>query len=174
VQESRRHFVAALAAGVTGTLAGCGGSEDSPTETASETQTETPSQPMPETETDMPEPSETDAPTGTESTAEFTFSPPDEVAEVVGVAGDGLRFSPASFTISAGDTVRWEWNGGGHNVKPETTPSGSDWSGTPGDATNTFASGYSYSYTFDTPGRYTYYCSPHRSVGMTGSFTVTE
>jgi len=140
MEESRRRFVAALTAGVTGALAGCGGSGNAtPSEDATETAT----------------------PTATP-----------EAAQVVAVAADGFSFSPASFEIGAGDTVRWEWEAGGHNVKADSVPDGSDWSGTPG--SDLYSTGHTYSYTFDVPGEYSYYCQPHRSSGMTGSFTVTE
>jgi len=145
MEESRRGFVAALTAGITGALAGCGGSESTPTEDATETPT---------------------------ATATETQTATVEAAQVVSVAADGFTFSPSSFEIRAGDTVRWEWEAGGHNVKADTTPEGSDWSGTPD--SDLYSSGHTYSYTFDVPGEYSYYCQPHRSSGMTGSFTVTE
>jgi len=154
MQESRRRFVAALTAGVTGALAGCGGGE-SATSTGDATGTDTPTP----TATGTPAPTDTETPTA-------------GAAQVVSVAASGFSFAPASFEIQAGDTVRWEWAGGGHNVKADTVPDGSDWRGTPG--SELFSSGHTYSYTFDTPGEYSYYCDPHRGAGMTGSFTVTQ
>ncbi|MBX0287860.1 plastocyanin/azurin family copper-binding protein [Haloarcula salinisoli] len=146
MEESRRRFVAALSAGITGAIAGCGGSESStPTAESTGTQAQT-------------------------STATSTATP--EAAQVVAVATDGFSFSPASFEIAAGETVRWEWAAGGHNVKPDTTPEGSDWSGTAG--SDLYSSGHTYSYTFEVAGEYSYYCQPHRGSGMTGSFIVTE
>jgi len=146
MEESRRQFVAALTAGVTGALAGCGGGESTtPSEDASETPT---------------------------ATATQTPTTPAGETQVVSVGADGLRFSPDSFEIQPGDTVRWEWESDNHNVKPSEVPDGSDWSGTPD--SEIFDSGHTYSYTFETPGEYSYYCNPHRSVGMAGSFTVTE
>ncbi|MFC7176916.1 plastocyanin/azurin family copper-binding protein [Halosegnis marinus] len=108
---------------------------------------------------------ETETPTATE---EPTATP--EADLVVTVAPDGaLRFDPAEFTVSAGETVRWEWDGAGHNVSPERQPSGASW---PGRDETTYGSGTTHSYTFEVPGEYAYHCDPHRSVGMTGSFTV--
>lgn len=35
-------------------------------------------------------------------------------------------------------------------------------------------SGGTFSYTFEEPGRYDYYCIPHESMGMIGSVTVSD
>jgi hypothetical protein len=35
-------------------------------------------------------------------------------------------------------------------------------------------SGGTFSYTFEEPGRYDYYCIPHESLGMVGSVTVSD
>ncbi|MDS0282231.1 plastocyanin/azurin family copper-binding protein [Haloarcula onubensis] len=166
MEESRRRFLAALTAGVTGALAGCGGDSATPTGDGTDTPTaaETPG-------TDTPTAAETPAetPTATDASTETGGAP----AETVAVGPDGdYRFDPESFTVSVGDTVTWEWASGGHNVKPDAVPDGSDWSGTSG--TGTYASGYSYSYTFETAGEYEYHCSPHQRLGMVGSFTVSD
>jgi len=86
MEESRRRFVAALPAGVTGAIAGCGGNESS-TPTEESTATPTP------TATETPADDAVETPTG-------------PVAQAVTVAPDGeYRFDPASFTVSVGDTV---------------------------------------------------------------------
>ena len=36
------------------------------------------------------------------------------------------------------------------------------------------SAGASSSHTFDVPGRYTYFCIPHESLGMVGHITVTD
>jgi len=41
-------------------------------------------------------------------------------------------------------------------------------------AGETYGSGHTHSHTFETAGEYSYRCVPHRTQGMTGSFTVTE
>ncbi|MFB6308299.1 MAG: plastocyanin/azurin family copper-binding protein, partial [Haloarculaceae archaeon] len=113
----------------------------------------------------------TPAPTDTTtSTPTDTATPTPAGDQIVEVGVDGFNFGPDSFTISTGDTVTWVW--GNHNVVPATTPDGAEWSGTPGAPDRTFDSGYTYSHTFEVAGTYEYYCAPHRSVGMTGSFTV--
>jgi len=91
---------------------------------------------------------------------------------VVEVAPDGFMFAPETFEVAVGDTVHWEWKDGGHNVRVKTKPDGSDWTGTPGSATDTYGEGYLHAHTFQVGGEYEYYCAPHRSLGLRGSFTV--
>jgi plastocyanin len=157
MQERRRQFLAAVTAGVAGSLAGCGGTGEE-TATAVRTDTET------ATGTETPTATATETPTAT-----------DEADQTVVVGVDGsLRFDPETFEIAVGDTVRWEWDGGGHNVRPDSVPEGSDWTGTAGDGGDTYGSGHVHTVTFETAGQYSYYCAPHRSAGMDGTFTVTE
>ncbi len=84
----------------------------------------------------------------------------------IAVGGDENVYTPDSVVIAAGDTVTWTNIGGYHNVVAysDTFPSNGGPSG------NTWV----YSYTFATPGVYTYYCVPHESEGMTGTITVVE
>ncbi len=189
---NRRRLLQSLTAGLTVAVAGCGGTVDStptetapatdtatesptpePTDTPVSTPTETPTEtPPPETPTETPPP---ETPTATpEPTPELTPTP-EPADQTVDVAADGsFSFSPESFTISAGETVEWVWSSSNHNVTPNSTPDGSDWSGSPGAPDELYNQGYTYRHTFDVPGEYTYYCNPHRSSGMTGSLTVTE
>lgn len=141
-----------------------------PTRTDTSTATDSPTPTTTPSPTETPTPTETPSPTAT-PTETPTATPTYDLEVVVGPDG-GLSFSPSSFDISTGDTVRWTWDSGGHNVKPSSTPSGSDWAGTPGDEFDTFSGGHTYQHTFDVAGDYEYYCAPHRSAGMTGSFTV--
>jgi plastocyanin len=78
-----------------------------------------------------------------------------------------LAFDPSTVTVKAGDTVKWSNNKlPPHNIMFE------------GDAANKshdqlmFSPGESYEVTFDTPGTYSYYCSPHRGAGMAGKVVV--
>lgn len=164
---------------VIATIAGCtggnGGGNDGATPTATppdESPTATP------TPTASPTPAPTESPTPTaEPTATPSPSPTPEptatAAQVVEVGPDGsFRFRPDDFTIAAGETVRWVWRSGGHNVKVESTPSGTEWGGTPGGEFDTFGQGHTYTHSFEVAGRYEYYCAPHRSSGMTGGFSV--
>jgi plastocyanin len=169
MQDSRRQFLAVAAAGITGMLAGCGG-DDTGTQTAA-TETDTVA-----TATDETMATETESmATETESMATETDTAMDaEADQTVAVGADGFNFSPETFEISVGDTVTWEWEGGGHNVRPDDIPSESDWSGTEGGDGDTYGSGHTHSHTFEVAGDYSYYCAPHQGSGMTGSFTVTE
>lgn len=90
----------------------------------------------------------------------------------ISVGPGSLTFEPETFEIPTGGTVLWVWESGGHNVKPSSTPNEADWTGTPGGEFETFDEGYTYRVTFESPGVYDYFCAPHRSAGMTGSFSV--
>ncbi|MHC5111360.1 MAG: cupredoxin domain-containing protein [Planctomycetota bacterium] len=92
--------------------------------------------------------------------------------------GPGFTFTPADITITEGDTIRWTWNGGNHDVESGVggNPDGNFDSGAPTDVNGT-----EFQLTFDQafldanpmPGDvYPYYCSIHVGVGMTGSVTV--
>lgn len=160
-------------------LAGCTGGDgndgasptatppmESPTSTPTATASPTPMPTASPAPTDTPEPTPTASPTP-------TAEPTPTAAQVVEVGpGGSLRFRPDDFTIAAGETVRWVWRSGGHNVKVDSAPSGSEWNGTPGGDFDTFGQGHTLSHTFEATGRYNYYCGPHRSAGMTGRFSV--
>jgi plastocyanin len=159
----RRRYLRALAAGPAAVaLAGCIGDGGSGNGNDAESPTDEPTG----TPTAEPTPTATDEPTET---------PPTDPGQRVAV-GDGFSFDPASFEISVGDTVLWEWVGGGHNVKygDGDVPEGTDWTGTEGSRTTTYGEGHTHWHTFETAGQYDYYCVPHRSSGMRASFTVTE
>ncbi|NHN63917.1 halocyanin [Haloarcula sp. JP-Z28] len=184
MDRNRRQFLGALTAVVTGTIAGCSGGdsgESSPTATATATQvsartaTATPTDSV-TTSTETATPTETPTPTETATSTETPASTGTSVdaEQEVAVAPGSFSFAPETFEVPAGSTVLWVWEAGGHNVKSTATPEGSDWTGTPGDDGKTYSSGYEYAYTFEVPGEYEYHCVPHQSIGMTGSFTVTE
>lgn len=169
----RRQFLLG-ASGVLGSLAGCGepAASDPPAATGTPTEppTDTLSPTRTEPPTDTPTSMDTPTPTGTPEPTATEATDPDQVV-LVGPDG-AFRFDPASFTVQTGDTVKWTWESGGHNVVPASQPSGADWEGTPDGPGTTYPGGYTDSHTFETAGAYEYYCAPHRSVGMTGSFTV--
>ncbi len=78
-----------------------------------------------------------------------------------------IIFSPFFVSIQPGDTVKWTWKSNHHSVT----------SGQPGQPTGLFDSGiqdngFTFSYTFNTPGSFKYYCLPHATEGMTGTVTV--
>ena len=172
----RRSFLKTAGAGAvfSATLAGCtGGGGDEPTATASDAPDTRSSTPPDDEATMSPTDTHTatSTPMGGSPTSSPTPSPTPDQTVIVGPGGQ-LSFDPRSFEIGVGDTVLWTWDAGGHNVKPSATPDGSDWAGTPGEEFATFSSGHVYAYTFEVAGTYRYYCAPHRSAGMTGSFTV--
>lgn len=107
------------------------------------------------------------------ATPTATSTPAADATIEVGPDGD-LRFSPTEFTIESGDTVRWTWLADNHNIVADEIPDDSSWSGTPDSPGTVYDEGYSYRFTFEAPGSYSYYCEPHRALGMTGSFTVEE
>ncbi|WP_330630378.1 halocyanin domain-containing protein [Halocatena halophila] len=82
----------------------------------------------------------------------------------VGVSGNNGSngFTPVAIAISPDTTIQWNWVDGYHNVVD--TADAFD-SGEPeSDAT--------FEHTFTEPGTYTYYCSPHRQMGMKGAVVV--
>lgn len=94
-----------------------------------------------------------------------------EVTVEVGPSGN-LKFDPEAFKISPDSTITWVWKTDTHNVVAEDIPKDASWEGTPGGPSKTYDKGYTYEETFSVSGEYNYYCSPHKSVGMTGQFTV--
>lgn len=81
------------------------------------------------------------------------------------VSISNFTFTPKNITVKKGTMVTWTNNDTvPHDVK-ETD-------GKPGPKSDSLAQGESYSYTFNTPGTYKYFCSIHPS--MTASVIVTE
>lgn len=115
-----------------------------------------------------------DAATTTDATETATAVPVEEREpdQVVEVAPDGFVFSPETFTIEAGDTVHWQWKDSGHNVRVREQPEDSEWTGTPGGASDTYGEGYLHAHTFEVAGEYECFCAPHQTLGLEGSFTV--
>ena len=71
----------------------------------------------------------------------------------------GVRFSPAEITIEVGDTVLWQNEGDSHTV---TANDGSFDSGDPRPGP------WELSFTFESPGDFSYFCEVHVYQGMTG------
>lgn len=106
------------------------------------------------------------------------FASPGAQAEVFEVTLQGFWFSydgqqnmDIELTISPGDTVRWLWVEGFHNVV----------SGFPGDGNEgelflsgppTDEPGTSFEFTFLEPGVFGYHCHPHGDFGMISFVTV--
>ena len=96
----------------------------------------------------------------------------DRVTVEVGADGNGgtYAFSPPAIRIDPGTTVNFEWVSNTHNVLPESVPEGASWEGhsTVDDA------GTTYEHVFEQRGSYTYYCAPHRALGMKGAVVVGD
>jgi len=97
-----------------------------------------------------------------------TPAPPGQTIQVL-TAG-GTRFQPATLTISAQSTVTWNWPAGSldHNVVPDD-------GSTPATSGGLVDGPHTYSFTFNTPGTYRYYCANHGGpggIGMSGTVTV--
>jgi plastocyanin len=75
-------------------------------------------------------------------------------------------FEPANITIEPGTTVTWVQSGN----NPHTTTS---YDGLWDSGLIEGGSGGTFSFTFEEPGTYDYFCIPHESLGMIGSVTVT-
>ncbi len=79
------------------------------------------------------------------------------------VAIKNYAFSPADLDVKAGTTVTWtNLDSVAHTVTGDNG----------GPASGTISPQGIYSYTFSTPGSYSYHCAPHPY--MTGSVTVTQ
>lgn len=86
--------------------------------------------------------------------------------EEVTVKMEDNFFDPANITIEPGTTVTWVQSGN----HPHTTTSYDDlWDS----GFIAGGSGGTFSFTFDEPGTYDYFCIPHEALGMVGSVTVT-
>ncbi|HSL00756.1 MAG TPA: plastocyanin/azurin family copper-binding protein [Rubrobacteraceae bacterium] len=83
----------------------------------------------------------------------------------VTVGMDDNFFEPANITVEPGTTVTWVQNGS----NPHTTTS---YDGLWDSGMIEGGSGGSFSFTFDEPGTYDYFCIPHEAQGMVGSVTV--
>jgi plastocyanin len=86
------------------------------------------------------------------------------VAVPVDIAIKNFAYDPGSLIVKKGTTVTWTNE---DSVSHTVTASG-----TRGPSSPTLGKGETYSYTFDTPGRYDYSCMIHPS--MHGTVTVTQ
>ena len=75
-------------------------------------------------------------------------------------------FDPANITVEPGTTVTWVQSGN----NPHTTTS---YDGLWDSGMIEGGSGGTFSFTFEEPGTFDYFCIPHESLGMIGSVTVT-
>ena len=99
--------------------------------------------------------------------AVLAFAPPAWAqGQEVTVRMEDNFFAPANITVEPGTTVTWVQSG--DNPHTTTSYDGLWDSGLlPGGSRQTF------SFTFEEPGTYDYFCIPHEDLGMVGSVTVT-
>jgi plastocyanin len=85
-------------------------------------------------------------------------------------AGPDTKFSPDKLEVKVGTEVTWTNAGGFHTVTggdgtPDPgSPIGNHPLGNPGDTVKV---------TFDKPGTYSFFCQPHKDLGMKGQIVVT-
>jgi plastocyanin len=89
-------------------------------------------------------------------------------AATVEVQVENFQFSPAAISIQTGDTVRWTWISGSHSVT-----SGSNCSSNGSFDSGIQSPSFSYSRTFNKPGKVPYFCTPHCGTGMVGTINVS-
>jgi halocyanin-like protein len=80
--------------------------------------------------------------------------------------GGAYGFGPAAIRVSSGTTVTWEWTGKGasHNVVAED--------GASFESELVTEEGHTFEHTFDSTGVVTYFCTPHKALGMKGAVVV--
>jgi plastocyanin len=93
---------------------------------------------------------------------------------------DQLKFDPEDLTIKVGDTVTWVTVG----AVPHTSTADPEQAVDPDfvklpEGAETWDSGIvntdeEFSRTFEVPGEYVYFCTPHQTAGMVASLTVKE
>jgi plastocyanin len=92
---------------------------------------------------------------------------------LVGFGGD--HFSPTNVTISVNDSVIWTWDGTPHSSTSGTNGVHGDDNGVPSgswDSTVFTSLPHTYTNTFTSAGVFSYYCTVHFPVGMTGQVFV--
>ena len=94
----------------------------------------------------------------------------DAVTVTVGAEGNGgtFAFDPTAVKVDSGTTVTFEWASDTHNVVVDSQPDGAGWEGHETIENN----GFSFEHTFETAGTYTYFCEPHKAMGMKGAVVV--
>jgi plastocyanin len=77
-------------------------------------------------------------------------------------------FTPSTFTINLGDTIKWTWINGSHTTTSLAgIPAGAAaWNHSINTSNKTFI------YVPAVAGLYHYKCTPHQAIGMVGNFTV--
>ena len=82
-------------------------------------------------------------------------------------AGNKMVYGQEIARVAVGDTVTWVPTSKGHNVQMVAGPEGAN---LPKKSKN----GKEVSITFETPGIYYYWCTPHKGMGMIGLVVVGD
>lgn len=92
----------------------------------------------------------------------------------VGTGGD--VFFPAVTNITTGDSVVWTWTGNFHSTTSGTNGAPGDDNGVPGGLWDSAVNNapHTFTNTFTSAGTFSYYCSVHFSIGMTGEVVVAS
>ena len=98
-------------------------------------------------------------------TVDWTDADDDALVVFVGTGSEGMGYAPRSVRIEAGSTLTWEWTGDG-GIHDVVHVDGEFRSAELHDA------GETYEYTFEEPGEYAYYCTPHEHRDMKGGVDV--
>lgn len=96
-----------------------------------------------------------------------------DATRVIGIATEGLSFSPPCLTIKVGQTVRWESSLGAHPLAPGNPDDPN--AGSAGNPIVETGSGQSVEFAFPAAGTFAYYCELHafgNGQGMAGSVHV--
>ena len=81
--------------------------------------------------------------------------------------GNKMIYSEELVDIQVGDTITWVPTSKGHNVEFKTVPEGVG-------KIKKSKVNKEYAYTFEVPGVYVYWCTPHKSMGMIGVVIVGD
>lgn len=187
----RRRFLCSAGVSTIGIigLAGCGapgpGAQDTPAGDAGDTPVEetTPTETMAGSPTESPtsEGTPTEAAPATPTSASTSQGKGDGTSEIFMVtAGSDYYFDPIGLFVEQGETVTWTIESDSHsstayaqgNGAAEVTriPEGAgEWNS--GIMTE---QGATFEQTFDVPGTYDYFCTPHKQLGMVGRLVVGE
>jgi plastocyanin len=86
-------------------------------------------------------------------------------AEDTSVAAPDYEFNPKNVSIAVGDTITWNFEGPSQHTATSNSGQPDKWDSGLKDEGGTFQ------HTFDTPGKYQYFCRPHEDF-MKGTITV--
>lgn len=92
--------------------------------------------------------------------------------------GSDYYFDPIGLFVESGTTVTWEIQTGSHSTTAYKKGNGSALTTRIPDDAEAWDSGVlssqgaTYNYTFETPGTYDYFCTPHKTLEMVGRIVV--